>query len=400
MSESKDRAQVERWLDRMLANPHSRRTLLRRGAGGALGISLAGFLAACGSEGGGNKGAVQQIEKGKIASNMFFSNWPYYMDSDQLTLKNFKKKYGTKIKYVEEINDNDQFFGKMRPLLENGNAGGRDMWALTDWMAGRMIKLNYVQKLDPAGIPNVKNNLIDALKAPAFDPNREFSAPWQSGMTGLIYRKDKVARPESINAIFDPKLKGKVTMLTEMRDTVGLTMLGMGMDPAKATLDQANQALDKVDKATRDGQIRRFTGNDYIRDLPKGDTYMCYGWSGDATGLQADNKNIEFVFPKEGVMIWADNMQIPIGAPHAWTAEVFMNYVYDPEVAAPLAEAINYVTPVKGVKEVLAKKDPKLAENQFIFPDDKTLATTHLFNELSPADETALNERFQQIIGA
>ena len=231
----------------------------------------------------------------------------------------------------------------------------------------------------------MKANLIDALKTPAFDPNREYSAPWQSGMTGLIYRKDKVAKPESINAIFDPKLKGKVTMLTEMRDTVGLTMLGMGMDPAKATLDQANQALDKIDKANRDGQIRRFTGNDYIRDLPKGDTYMCYGWSGDATvRSRRSNPNIEFVFPDEGVMIWADNMQIPIGAPHAWTAEVFMNYVYDPEVAAPLAEAINYVTPVKGVKEVLAKKDPKLAENQFIFPDAETLATTHLFNELSP----------------
>ncbi len=400
MSDSRDRASIERMIDQMLANPHSRRTLLRRGAGGALGISLAGFLAACGSDGGGGGGDAQQVEKGPIDKNMFFSNWPYYMDEEKVTLKNFQKKYGTKVKYVEDINDNDQFFGKMRPLLENGNAGGRDMWALTDWMAGRMIQLNYVQKLDPSGIPNVKANLIDALKSPAFDPNREYSAPWQSGMTGLIYNKDKVARPESINAIFDPKYKGKVTMLTEMRDTVGLTMLGMGMDPAKATLDQANQALDKVDKANRDGQIRRFTGNEYIRDLPKGDSDLVYGWSGDGVQLQASNPNIEFVFPDEGVMIWADNMEIPIGAPHAWTAETFMNYVYDPEVQAPLAAYINYVTPVKGVKEILEKTDPELAKNQLIFPDAETLAKTHIFNELSPTDEAELNERFQQIIGA
>jgi spermidine/putrescine transport system substrate-binding protein len=386
-------------IDQMLANPHSRRTLLRRGAGGVLGLSLAGLLAACGDDDDGGGGS-RQVEKGQVAKDLFFSNWPDYMDEDRKPLKGFQKEFGTKIRYVEDINDNDQFFGKMRPLLENGNAGGRDLWVVTDWMAGRMIQLDYVQKLDPSGIPNVKANLIDSLKSPSFDPNREYSVPWQSGMTGLIYNKEKVDRPNSINAIFDPKYKGKVTMLTEMRDTVGLTMLGMGMDPSKATLDQANQALDKIDKANRDGQIRRFTGNEYIRDLPKGDSDLVYGWSGDGVQLQYDDPNIEFVFPDEGVMIWADNMQIPIGAPHAWTAEVFMNYVYDPEVQAPLAEYINYVTPVKGVKEVLERKDPELAENQLIFPNAETLAKTHLFNELSPDDEAELNERFQQIIGA
>jgi spermidine/putrescine transport system substrate-binding protein len=386
-------------IDRMLANPHSRRTLLRRGAGGALGLSLAGVLAACGDD-DGDGGGSKQVEKGEVANSLFFSNWPDYMDEERTPLKSFQKQYGAKVKYVEDINDNDQFFGKMRPLLEGGDAGGRDLWVLTDWMAGRMIQLDYAQKLDPTGIPNVEKNLIDSLKSPAFDPNREYSVPWQSGMTGLIYRKDKVDKPESINAIFDPKYKGKVTMLTEMRDTVGLTMLGMGTDPSTATLDQANQALDKVDKANRDGQIRRFTGNDYLRDLPKGDSWLVYGWSGDGVQLKADNPNIDFIFPDEGVMLWADNMQIPIGAPHAWTAEVFMNHVYDPEVQAPLAAYINYVTPVKGVKEVLERQDPKLAENQLIFPNEETLAKTHIFNELSPDDEAELNERFQQIIGA
>jgi spermidine/putrescine transport system substrate-binding protein len=400
VSESRDRAQIERLIDQMLANPHSRRTLLRRGAGGALGLGLAGFLAACGGDSGAGGGKAQTVSKGKVASSMYFSNWPDYIDEDHAPLKDFQKKFGTKVKYIEDINDNDQFFGKVRPLLQSGAAGGRDLWALTDWMAGRMIQLNYVQKLDKSGIPNVTNNLIDALKHPAFDPNRDFSAPWQSGMTGLIYRTDKMAKPESVNEIFNPKWKGKVTMLTEMRDTVGLTMLGMGMDPAKATLDQANQALDKVDKANRDGQIRRFTGNDYIRDLPKGDSWLVYGWSGDGVQLEAGYKNITYVAPKEGVMLWADNMQIPIGAPHAWTAETFMNYIYEPEVQAKIAAYIQYITPVKGVKEVFQKTHPELADNQLIFPNAETLATTHIFNKLSPDDEAKLNERFQQIIGA
>jgi spermidine/putrescine transport system substrate-binding protein len=398
VSEGRERARIERMIDEMLANPMSRRKLIRRGAGGAMGLSMAGLLAACGSDGGGGGGSTQEVEKGTVASSMFFSNWPYYMDDK--TLPNFKKKYGTKVKYVEDINDNDQFFGKMRPLLENGGAGGRDLWALTDWMAGRMIQLKYVQKLNQDGIPNVRANLIDSFKRPPFDPNEEYSVPWQGIMAGLIYRKDKVAKPDSINAIFDPKLKGKVTMLTEMRDTVGLTMLAMGMDPTTATLDQANQALDKIDKANRDGQIRRFTGNDYIKDLPKGDSYLVYGWAGDGVQLQASNKNIEFVFPSEGVMLSSDNMQIPIGAPHAWTAETFMNYVYDPEVQANLVKFISYVTPVKGVQEVLAKEDSKLAEDQLIFPNEATLKKTHIFNQLTPEDEAAINERFQKIIGA
>ena len=399
MSDSQDRARIERLIDDMLANPHSRRTLLRRGAGGALGLGLAGFLAACGDSGGGG-GSTQQVKKGQIADSLFFSNWPDYIEESHQSLKDFQKRFGTKVKYVEDVNDNDQFFGKVRPLLENGGAGGRDLWVVTDWMAARMIQLNYVQKLDKSGIPNVTNNLIDALKSPAFDPNRDRSVPWQSGMTGLIYRTDKVPKPESVNEIFNPKWKGKVTMLTEMRDTVGLTMLGMGTDPSKATLDQANQALDKVDKANRDGQIRRFTGNEYIRDLPKGESWLVYGWSGDGVQLEASNKNITYVAPKEGVMLWSDNMQIPIGAPHAWTAEVFMNYVYEPEVQAKIAEYIQYITPVKGVQEVFKKKDPKLAENQLIFPNAETLATTHIFNKLSPDDEQQLNERFQEIIGA
>jgi len=391
---------IERLIDELMASDMNRRTLLRNAGAGALGLGLAGFLAACGGDSGGSKGAqTKVIPKGQIADRLNFSNWPYYMDVPPQTLKDFQRKYGTKVKYTEEINSNNEFFGKVRQQLDRGSSGGRDLFVVTDWMADRMIRLGYVQKLDKAALPNVTKNLVPRLKSPSYDPDRNYSVPWQSGMTGLIYRKDKV-QPKNINDIFDPKLKGKVTMLDEMRDSVGLTMLGMGKDPSKDDLDAALAAVDKIDKANRDGQIRRFTGNDYIKDLPKGDTYLAFGWSGDATSLKRSDPNIDFLFPPEGFMLWADNMQIPVGAPHAYTAEAMMNFVYDPRVQAKLAEFINYFTPVLGVKEVLVKKDPTLADNQYIFPSEKLLENAHSFRDLEPDQEQTLDARFQEVIGA
>ncbi len=385
---------MEQWLTANL----SRRTLLRRAGGGALSLSLAGFLAACGGGGGGGGAQTKVIPKGKIADRLNFSNWPYYIDES--VLKDFERKYGAKVKYTEEINDNDEFFGKVRPQLERGSSGGRDLFAVTDWMSGRMIRLGYVQKLDKSALPNVQKNLLPSLSHPGYDKNRDYSAPWQGILAGIIYRKDKVGEPKSVNDIFDPKLKGKVTMLTEMRDTVGLTMLGMGKDPATGSLDDALAAVDKIDKANRDGQIRRFTGNDYGKDITKGDSWLIYGWSGDAVQLQPNNPNVKFFFPPEGFTFSTDNMQIPVGAPHAYTAEVFMNYVYDPEVQAKIAAEVQFVTPVTGVKEVLQKTDPKLAENELIFPSDELLKRSYIFRDLPPDEEQELDNRFQEVIGA
>jgi spermidine/putrescine transport system substrate-binding protein len=390
--------ELERLIRRLAGGPVDRRTLLRRTAGGAMGLSLASVIAACGgSSGTGGKPQTKVIPKSQPASTLSFSNWPLYIDKS--VLKDFQKKYGTKVKYTEEINDNVEFFGKVRQQLAQGSSGGRDLWALTDWMAGRMIRLGYVQKLDRSVLPNVEKNLLPAFRKADFDPTRDYSAPWQGIFAGLIYRKDKVT-PHSVNDIFDPKLKGKVTMLTESRDTVGLTMLGMGKDPAKATMNDINAALDKIDKANRDGQIRRFTGNDYTKDITKGDSWLIYGWSGDAVQLQADNPNVRFFFPPEGFTLSSDNMQVPIGAPHAYTAELMMNYVYDPEVQAKIAKVVNYVTPVRGVKEVLANENPKLAENQLIFPSDKLLQNAHIFRQLPPKEEAEFDARFEQVIGA
>jgi spermidine/putrescine transport system substrate-binding protein len=397
---------LEREFERLLRDPLTRRHIFKRGAAGVMGASALAYLAACGTdEPSGGNGAKAKgekpIAKGKIASAMYFANWPLYIDEKHSALKSFQQKYGTKIKYVEEVNDNDQFFGKVRQQYEQGSSGGRDIHVVTDWMADRMIRLGYVQKFDKSAMPNVDANLIERLKSPPFDPNREFSAPWQSGMTGIIYRTDKVKKkPTSVKDLFDPAYKGKVTMLTEMRDTVGLVTAYQGNDPEKASVDEYMKAIDLVQKYVDSGQVRGFTGNEYLKDLPKGDSWIIFGWSGDAVQLKADNPNIDFVLPDTGGMLWTDNMQIPVGAPHAYTAEKFIDYIYNPEVQAPIEAYVNYICPVEGTKEVIAKTDPKLASNPLIFPDSAFLDNAHIFRGLKPDEETQLNDRFQKLIGA
>jgi spermidine/putrescine transport system substrate-binding protein len=395
---------MERQFEQILRDEISRRRLLGRGAAGALSLSALSYLAACGSETGGsgsNKPESKVIPKGKIGDSLYVANWPLYIDEKHETLKKFEDKYGTKVKYVEEINDNAEFFGKVRQQYARGDSGGRDIHVVTDWMAGKMIQRGYVQKLDHAALPHVTANLIDRLKSPPFDPKRDYSVPWQSGFGGIIYRKDKVKRePKSVDDLFDPDYKGKVTMLTEMRDTVGVVAAGMGFDPETATTDEFMQAIDKIGQASDSGQIRGFTGNEYTKDITKGDSWVIIGWSGDAVQLEADNPNIKFVAPETGVHLWTDNMEVPVGAPEPYTAEKFMDFVYEPEIQAVIAAYVNYICPVKGVKEILVKSDPALGENQLIFPNDKTLSDAFIFRQLKPAEDNELTEAFQAVIGA
>src|SRR5919202_6646762 len=282
----------DRILDELMEDEITRRRLLRRGAAGALSLSALAWLAACGETGGG-KEQTKTIPKGKVSKTLYVANWPLYIDSknpNKGTLGKFKKQYGTSVNYVEEINDNDQFFGKVRQQYARGDSGGRDLHVVTDWMAERMQRLGYVQKLDKSQLPNVQKNLLDALRHPAYDKNRDYSIPWQGIFAGIIYRKDKVKRtPRSVNDVFDPAYKGKVTMLTEMRDTVGLVMLGMGEDPQTFSgVDPALRAIHKIHRAARSGQIRRFTSDQYRRQIANGDSRIALGWSRDALQPAAD----------------------------------------------------------------------------------------------------------------
>jgi spermidine/putrescine transport system substrate-binding protein len=396
---------LDRQLERLLHDPLTRRRLMKRGAGAALGVSALAYLAACGPRTGGSLESAGEesdvIARDRISDSLYFANWPLYIEEDRGTLKEFEKEYGTKVEYVEEVNDNVEFFGKVRQQYSTGDSGGRDIHVVTDWMAGRMIRLGYVQRFDPAQIVTAQQNLIDRLRTPPFDPGRDYSMPWQSGFGGIIYRKDLVKRePRSVDDLFDPDYKGKVTMLTEMRDTVGVVAAGLGFDPETATLDQFLETVDKIGEGAESGQIRGFTGNEYTKDITKGDSVILIGWSGDAVQLEADNPNIRFVAPETGVHLWTDNMQIPVGAPNAFTAQKMIDFVYRPEVQADIAEYVNYICPVEGVQEILAKRDPALAQNQLIFPDDRTLSDAFIFRELKPDEERQLDEAFQKVIGA
>ena len=397
--------QLERALERALRDPLTRRRLMRRGGAAALSMSAISWLAACGPKTGGVVGGGGEesdvIKKTKLSDSLYFANWPLYIDEKQLTLDRFQKEYGTKVKYVEEINDNVEFFGKVRQQYAQENSGGRDIHVVTDWMASRMIRLGYVQRFDPAAIVTAQTNLLDRLRTPPFDPGRDYSMPWQSGFGGIVYRKDKVKRePKSVDDLFDPDYKGKVTMLSEMRDTVGVVAASLGHDPETATVDQFLEAIEKIEQGVESGQIRGFTGNDFTKDITKGDSWLLIGWSGDSVQLQADNPNIRFIAPESGVHLWTDNMQIPIGAPNAYTAEKMIDFVYRPEIQADIAEWVNYICPVEGVQEIIEKRDPELASNQLIFPDEGTLSNSFIFRELKPDEERQVDEAFQKVLGA
>jgi spermidine/putrescine transport system substrate-binding protein len=384
-------------------NPRlTRQELLRRAAFGATLVSFPGLAAACGGDddGGGGGGGEREL-----ADTLRFSNWTLYIDVDDKTkkrptLEEFKQKHGVNVVYTEDINSNSEYFGKIQGPLSRGQSINRDLIVLTDneRFLSLMIDRGWVEELDRDAIPNFKN-LVDVQKSPGFDPDRKYSLPWQSGMTGIAYNAKLTSPITSVDQLLeDPKLKGKVTMLDNFSDSLGIVMQANGDDPSDVTDEAFERALDRVQAAVQSGQIRQFTGNDYTGPLSRGDLIACLAWSGDIVQLQADNANLKWGIPSDGGMIWTDNMLIPQGG-DAYTASVYMNYVYDPKVAAKLAAYINYVTPVKGAKEELAKTDPDTADNELIFPTEETLSQVKLIDpEALQNDE--YQEAWQRVLGA
>jgi spermidine/putrescine transport system substrate-binding protein len=376
----------------------TRRQLVQRGAAGISLLSLPGLLAACG---GGNGGGGSSDDLKDVLN---FSNWPLYIDVDDKTKKHpsieeFTKKTGIKVNYFEDINDNAEYFAKVQGPLAKGQGIGRDIFVFTDnsRFPGVLVDQGWVQKLDKERIPNIVN-LIDAQASPPFDPDREYSLPWQSGMTGIAWNENVTGPVRSVQQLLeDPKLKGKVTMLMELADSVGLVMLQQGNDPSAVTDETFAEAADYVQKAVDSGQIRRFTGNDYAQPLTKGDIAAAVAWSGDMVQLLADNPKLRWEIPEAGGMIWTDNMFIPTGGSVA-TASTYMNSVYDPAVAAQIAAYVNYVTPVKGAKEVLAKTDPKTAANPLIFPNDEVLSQVHQYDSKALNNDNQISQ-WQKVLG-
>ena len=372
-----------------------RELLIRSGVVGAAGLSLPAILAACGGDDGGGGGADE----------LFVENWPYYIDPTEDgatgTIDRFVAASGVKTTYSEAYNDNLEYFAKIQPLLGTGKTIDPDIIMPTQWMAGRLRKLGWLEKLPVDKVPNAKN-LEDAFKNPPSDPTGEYSLPWQAGTAGIAYNIDVTGRElKSVADLFAPEFKGKIGMLTEMRDTIGLLLLGLGINPSTVTsFNDAAPAFEQLEKAKADGQIRAFTGNDYMDDLSLGNFAACVGWSGDILQLQADNPSARFVIPEEGGTLWWDTMVVPKGAKNTAAAAKFMDYVYDPVQAAQITAWVQYMSPVKGVREELAKIDPELADDPLLFPDDATRARLYAFADLSDDVEAEFEEAFSAITGA
>ncbi len=360
----------------------------------ALAVLLAAIgLAACGgTTGGGNEGERTTAEGGEASGELTISNWPGYMDQGpNNTTAKFEDETGVRVDYIEDVNENESFFGKLQPQLEQGESGGRSIFVVTDWMAKQMWDLGYLQEVDHAELPTVFANIRPQLEDVSFDPGRKFSVPWVSGMGGLWVDTAKAPEIRSVNDLFDPKYKGKVTMLGELRETVPLVMLAEGIDPVEATNEDWLNAIDRIKEAADSGQIRRFTGNEYTEDLTAGNIVAAIGWSGDASIVE--NENAEWRMPTEGCSLWSDNMVIPVGAPNTAAAYSWMNFIYEPEVNAPLAEYITYIPPVEGVKDLV---EPALAKNPLVFPSPQF--TQKCTDQDSPPDIEPVNEAWQEVL--
>jgi spermidine/putrescine transport system substrate-binding protein len=379
---------------RSILNSQVSRRAVLAGAGAVAG---AGALAACGS--GGDSGAAKNTVR--------WGNWPLYLDVDDSgkkypTLEAFTKETDIAVKYFEDYNDNDEFFGKVQAQLKLGKDIGYDLVCPTDWMASRWIRLGYTQKFDAANVPN-KVNILDTLASPSFDPKRESSLTWQGIMGGFGWNTAKNPKGiRTLDDLFSPANKGKIVVLSEMRDTVGIILRSQGVNLSTVTEDQFMNAVDFLAKKISDGWIRGVKGNEYAEDLTSGDATAVIGWSGDMFILKSENEGkFDFAIPESGGTISGDNMMIPstVTAEAKANTEKLINYYYEPAVAAEVAAYVNYVCPVKGAQAEMEKIDPALAASEFIFPSAKTMANLSVFRSLTPAEETTWSEAFQKAAG-
>jgi len=384
--------------------------VLRGGAVAGV-AATAGLTSACGTGGGSGEADVpvslspaEDLSETEQVVN--FVNWTAYIDlaedgNTSPTLEAFTAETGIEVNYSEDIEDNASFFGRVQGQLANGQDIGQDIMCLTDWMAARCIRLGYTQQFDDANIPN-KDNILDTLARVDFDPGRANSLTWQSGFALLAWNKELFpAGLRTLDDLWNPELAGRVEVLSEMRDTMGLIMLSQGVD-ISGTWGQTefDNALSVLEEQIQSGQIRQVRGGSYREDLISEDAIAVIGWSGDIVSLNFEaGDKFGFAIPDSGGTLWSDNLMIPIGSPHKTNAERLIDYYYDPEVAALVAAYVNFITPVQGAQEAMAEIDPSLVGNQLIFPDDATLSEVSAFRTLAAEEETTFSEAFQRVIG-
>ena len=423
----RDGSDIERAIERAFRPRRrlSRRMFLRQSGKGVIiagsALSLPSILAACGINPGTSPsagGASQVALPTAPAGVLDFANWPAYIDIDEETgdyptLAKFEEEQGITVTYTESINDNEEFFGTIQPDLAAGNPPGYDIIVMTDWMIEKMIRLGYLSQLDHSKLPNFEANALDLYKDPWYDPGNAHSIAWQSGITGIGYNPTLTGREiTTFDDLLDPEFEGRVGMFSEMRDTMSLALLSLGIEPENATVEQATQAKDKLLEAAQRGQFRNFYGNDYYDELANGNLALTIAWSGDVSQMKLyDNADVEFVVPESGGMLWIDNMAVPKGAEHPLDAHLMMDFWYDLENAVPLTEYVGYFSPVSGVTERVledaeaaeAEGDTEWAEalrviSETANPTDEVLAQVHNYRKLTEEEETQWNDLFNEVV--
>lgn len=395
----------------------ARSNMTRRAAlAGMGGTALAASLAACASpQNGATPGA--SLTPGTDVSDsekiLVWDNWSEYMDlsedeTSRPTLERFEAQSGIKVEYLETYLDNDEYFARVKDELALGQDIGVDLLCPTEWMTARYVSLGYTQKLDEANIPN-KKNLAPAYLGVSYDPNRDNSIPYQGVLAGVAYNKELYKEltgkeaPQTVDDLWADELLGRVVVLSEMRDTVGLVALAEGIDikdAASLTEDAFMSVVDKIAALYADGKIRNIEGNEYTKSFRSNDYVAGLVWSGDVVqmNLSAGYDKFGFFLPESGGTISADTFIVPIGATHKKNAEQLINYYYDPVNAAELAAWVNYITPVVGAYDEAVKIDPELAENKLIFPDEEFLSRTHAFRPLTSQEEQSFSTAWQRVL--
>jgi len=382
-----------------------RQAMSRRGFLGAMGAAGASAaLAACGT-GGGTSGQTQPSGGSGDNKTIVWANWTLYLDYDEESrtfpsLVAFEEESGYTVEYREDIEDNVTFNGKVAPQLANGQNIGYDLVTPTDWLVAEWISKGYVAEIDAANVPN-KENILPNLNEVTFDPGRKYSLTWQSGFGGLVWNKERV--PNGLRTVEDlwaPELKGKVVVLSEMRDTIGLIMMSQGVAIDEPfTSEQFNAALAVLEQQVDSGQVKQVKGNSYKEDLINEQAWAAIGWSGDIFQINAEEGNKwEFALPETGGTLWSDNLLIPKTATNKAGAEALMDYYYRPDVAAQVAAYVNYVCPVQGAQEEMQKIDPELAKSEWIFPTEEILNNSQVFRPLTPEEQAEYVEAFGRVI--
>jgi spermidine/putrescine transport system substrate-binding protein len=405
-----ERDEFERLLRQQPRRSMTRRDLLRRMGIGAGALSVSALLAACGVEGEAERNAAEggkdELTTTEVQGELNFANWPAYIDKakgESPTLQQFTKETDIEVNYKEVINDNLSFFATIREPLANGQAVEWDLIVVTDWLIAKMANLGYLETLDHSRLGNFDANAGEIYKDPTYDPNNAHSIPWQSGITGIAYNLELTGKDvTSVEELFNEEYAGNVGMMTEMRDTMNLVLLGMGVEPQEATVDDAREAQQKLLQQREAGIVRQYYGNDYVQPLENGDLALTMAWSGDVLGAELSDPNIKFVVPDEGGILWVDNMAIPQNAAHPIDAMEMMNFVYQPDIAAQMTAWINYISPVPEAEDILKQSNDsytrKVASSPLVFPTPEMESRLHHYKNLNPEEEELWNELFDEVI--